>query len=134
MPSERIPLTGEIRISTEHVYTMVDALEAIKEIGSAYGLYSRAEELRGQRVHLDEHDGHPALVVQEDLSLHGSPCWKTIYTVTDDPVQVQRYMAFREVLSSIQQIDRAQEKSENLQINIPRPGRPIKGGRTSHER
>lgn len=56
MPSERIPLTGEVRISTEHVYTMVDALEAIKEIGSAYGLYSRAEELRGQRVHLDEHD------------------------------------------------------------------------------
>ena len=64
MPSERIPLTGEIRISTDHVYTMVDALEAIKEIGSAYGLYSRAEELRGQRVHLDEHARHHALVVQ----------------------------------------------------------------------
>ena len=134
MPSERIPLTGEVRISSEHVYTMVDALEAIKEIGSAYGLYSRAEELRGQRVHLDKYDGHSALVVQEDLSLHGNPCWETIYTVTDDPVQIQRYMAFREVLSSIQQIDREREKSENLQIYIPRPGRPIKGGRTSHER
>lgn len=134
MPSEKIPMTGEVRISSEHVYTMVDALEALKEIGFACGLYSRAEEFRGQRVHLDAHDGHAALVVQEDFSLHGSPCWETTYTLTDDPVQIQRYLAFREVLVSIQQIDRDREKSANRQISIPRPNSLSKGGRHSHER
>ena len=39
MPSKSISLSGEVHISTEQVYTTVDALEALKEIGSAYGLY-----------------------------------------------------------------------------------------------
>ena len=52
MPNKSISLSGEVHISTEQVYTTVDALEALKAIGLAYGLYSRAEELRGQRVHL----------------------------------------------------------------------------------
>ena len=134
MPSKSISLSGEVHISTEQVYTTVDALEALKEIGSAYGLYSRAEELRGQRVHLDKRDGHSVLVVQEDLSLHGSPCWETSHTLTDDPVQIQRYMAFREVLHSIQQIDRERAQAANRQINSSRPNRPLKGDRNSHER
>lgn len=134
MPSKSISLSGEVHISTEQVYTTVDALEALKEIGSAYGFYSRAEELRGQRVHLDKRDGHSVLVVQEDLSLHGSPCWETTHTVTDDPVQIQRYMAFREVLHSIQQIDRERAQAANRQINSSRPNRPLKGDRNSHER
>ena len=53
MPNKSISLSGEVHISTEQVYTTVDALEALKAIGLAYGLYSRAEELRGQRVHPD---------------------------------------------------------------------------------
>ena len=63
MPNKSISLSGEVHISTEQVYTTVDALEALKAIGLAYGLYSRAEELRGQRVHLADRDGHTALVV-----------------------------------------------------------------------
>ena len=133
MARKTISLTGELHMNATGFSVTVDALETLKIVGRAYGVYDHAEDLRDCRVTL-ENGERPALVVQEDVSLHGSPCWKTIYTVTDDPVQVQRYMAFREVLSSIQQIDRAREKSENLQINIPRPGRPIKGGRTSHER
>ena len=42
----------------------MDGLEALKAIGLAYGLYSRAEELRGQRVHLTGDEGHTALVVE----------------------------------------------------------------------
>ena len=67
MPNKSISLSGEVHISTEQVYTTVDALEALKAIGLAYGLYSRAEELRGQRVHLTGDEGHTALVVQEDF-------------------------------------------------------------------
>lgn len=85
MPNKSISLSGEVHISTEQVYTTVDALEALKAIGLAYGLYSRAEELRGQRVHLTGDEGHTALVVQEDFSCHGSPCWETVRTLTEDP-------------------------------------------------
>lgn len=74
MSSKKISLTGEVHISTGSVYTTVDALEAMKVIGVAYGLYSHAEECRDQRVMLDEGGDHPALVVQEDVSHHGVPC------------------------------------------------------------
>ena len=90
MPNKSISLSGEVHISTEQVYTTVDALEALKAIGLAYGLYSRAEELRGQRVHLADRDGHTALVVQEDFSCHGSPCWETVRTFTEDPAEIQQ--------------------------------------------
>ena len=60
MSSKKISLTGEVHISTGSIYTTVDALEAMKVIGLAYGLYSHAEEVRGQRVMLDEGgDPHP---------------------------------------------------------------------------
>ena len=106
MPNKSISLSGEVHISTEQVYTTVDALEALKAIGLAYGLYSRAEELRGQRVHLTGDEGHTALVVQEDFSCHGSPCWETVRTLTEDPAEIQQYMAFRDVLRIVQQRDR----------------------------
>ena len=80
MSSKTISLAGEVHISTGSIYTTVDALEAMKCIGVAYGIYSHAEEFRGQRVMLDEGGDHLALVVQEDVSLHGSPQWKTIRT------------------------------------------------------
>ena len=46
MSSKKISLTGEVHISTGSIYTTVDALEAMKCIGLAYGLYSHAEESR----------------------------------------------------------------------------------------
>ena len=35
MPNKSISLSGEVHISTEQVYTTVDALEALKAIGLA---------------------------------------------------------------------------------------------------
>ena len=78
MSSKTISLAGEVHISTGSIYTTVDALEAMKCIGLAYGLYSHAEEFRDQRVMLDEGGDHPALVVQEDVSRHGTPLWETV--------------------------------------------------------
>ena len=100
MSSKKISLTGEVHISTGSVYTTVDALEAMKVIGVAYGLYSHAEE-SGDR---------PALVVQEDISHHGSPLWETVRTLTDDPRQIQRYLAFRDTLKMLREMDREQER------------------------
>lgn len=100
MNGKKVSLTGEIHISTGSVYTTVDALEALKAIGVAYGLYSRDEDQRGCRVVMEDGE-FPALVVQQDKSLHGSPCWETVRTVTNDPEQIKRYMAFRNTVQMI---------------------------------
>ena len=42
MNGKKVSLTGEIHISTGSVYTTVDALEALKAIGVAYGQIGRA--------------------------------------------------------------------------------------------
>ena len=110
MSSKKISLTSEVHISTGSVYTTVDALEAMKVIGVAYGLYSHAEESRDQCVALDESGDRPALVVQEDISHHGSPLWETVRTLTDDPRQIQRYLAFRDTLKMLREMDREQER------------------------
>ena len=128
MSSKTISLSGEVHISTGSIYTTVDALEAMKCIGVAYGLYSHAEEFRGQRVMLDEGGDHPALVVQEDVSHHGTPLWETVRTLTDDPRQIQRYLAFRDTLKMIQEVDREQEHQ-------PAPKQPPqKKGTKSYDR
>ena len=109
MSSKTISLSGEVHISTGSIYTTVDALEAMKCIGLAYGLYSHAEEFRDQRVMLDEGGDHPALVVQEDVSRHGTPLWETVRTLTDDPRQIQRYLAFRDTLKMMREMDRERQ-------------------------
>ena len=123
MPNKSISLSGEVHISTEQVYTTVDALEALKAIGLAYGLYSRAEELRGQRVHLTGDEGHTALVVQEDFSCHGSPCWETVRTLT-----------FRDVLRIVQQRDREERLPAKQRTGDSFPEHPPRQGGRSRER
>ena len=134
MPNKSISLSGEVHISTEQVYTTVDALEALKAIGLAYGLYSRAEELRGQRVHLTGGEGHTALVVQEDFSCHGSPCWETVRTLTEDPAEIQQYMAFRDVLRIVQQRDREERLPAKQRTGDSFPEHPPRQGGRSRER
>lgn len=127
MSGKKISLSGEVHISTGSVYTTVDALEALKAIGIAYGLYSRAEEQRDSRVMLE--DGkHPALVVQEDVSLHSSPLWKTTRVITDDPEQIKRYMAFRNTVQIIRKMEI--EQSRESRPETP----PKKRGAKDHER
>ena len=109
MNGKKISLSGEVHISTGSVYTTVDALEALKAIGIAYGLYSRAEEQRDSRVMLEDGE-HPALVVQEDVSLHGSPLWKIARVITDDPEQIKRYMAFRNTVQIIRKMEIEQSR------------------------
>lgn len=130
MSGKKVSLSGEVHISTGSIYTTVDALETMKVIGIAYGLYDHAEEFRDRRVLLDEGGDHPALVVQEDISHHGTPLWETVRTITDDPKQIQRYMAFREILEMLQQMDIDRERQ-------PTPGKrtpDVKKGAKSYDR
>lgn len=104
MSGKKVSLTGEVHISTGSVYTTVDALEALKCIGLAYGIYDHAEELRNARVRLEDGD-KPALVVQEDISHHGTPLWETVRVITDDLEQIHRYLAFRETVKIVRQME-----------------------------
>lgn len=104
MSGKKVSLSGEVHISTGSVYTTVDALEALKCVGLAYGLYDHAEELRDARVRLESGD-NPALIVQENVSHHGSPLWETVRVITDDPEQIKRYMAFRNTVQIIRKME-----------------------------
>lgn len=109
MSGKKISLSGEIHISTGSVYTTVDALEALKCVGLAYGLYDHAEEFRDARVRLEAGD-RPALVVQENVSHHGIPLWETVRVITDDPEQIKRYMAFRNTVQIIRMMEIEQSR------------------------
>lgn len=109
MSGKTVSLSGDVHISAGSVSTTVDALEALKSIGVAYGLYSRTEDSRNERIMLEDGD-RPALVVQEDISHHGSPLWETVRTITDDPEQINRYLAFREVVKIVRQIENEQSR------------------------
>ena len=104
MSGKKISLSGEVHISTGSVYTTVDALEALKCIGLVYGLYDHCEDLRNCRVTMEGGD-IPALVVQKDISHHGTPLWETVRMVTNDPEQIKRYMAFRNTVQMIRKLD-----------------------------
>lgn len=80
---------------------IVDAEAALKAIGMAYGLYSRAEDDRDQRVVLDDDHIPPVLLVQEDVARHGSPMWETKHILAEDKDQIAAYMKFREILRYI---------------------------------
>lgn len=84
-----------------NVEVTVDAEATLKAIGTACGLYYRAEDDRDQRVILDEIDIPPVLVVQEDIARHGSPVWETQHILTKDKAQIDAYMKFREILHYI---------------------------------
>ncbi len=131
MSGKTVSLTGEVHIRTGSIYTTVDALEALKCIGMAYGLYDHSEDLRDSRVMLDESGDHPVLVVQQDQSLHGSPCWETVRTITDDPEKIERYMAFRETVGMIRQMEIEQERQLTPQ---EKPVQPVKKGARMYER
>ena len=109
MSGKKISLTGELHIKSTGYYTTVGELEALKIVGLAFGLYDHAEEFSSLRVTLQE-GMCPALIVQENTNTQENPSWTTIRTVTDDPERIQRYMAFRETLKMVQQLDRQWEK------------------------
>ncbi len=131
MSGKTVSLTGEVHIRTGSIYTTVDALEALKCIGMAYGLYDHAEDLRDSRVMLVEGGERPALVVQEDISRHGSSCWETVRTITDDPEKIRRYLVFRETVGIVRQMEIEQERRPTPQ---EKPVQPVKKGAKMYER
>ena len=62
MARKTISLTGELHMNSTGFSVTVDALETLKIVGIAYGVYDHAEDLRDCRVTM-ENGERPALVV-----------------------------------------------------------------------
>jgi len=119
--SKKVSFTsGELsmRLDGSGMCVTVDAIEALKKAGMAYGLYHAYEDARDCRVMYVERPT-PALVLEEDHSCHGSPCWVTICTLTDSPEEVKRYLAFRDVVKMMKQMEIESER-KNLSSLINR--------------
>lgn len=80
--------TGRVEISISNPN------EVMKKIAFDYGIYSTYDEDRDYRVMLKGNE----LIVEKDISYHGSPCWEeeTRKTLSDE--QVEAYNAFQTVL------------------------------------
>lgn len=83
------------------VEVIIDAEAALKAIGTACGIYSKAEDNRDQCVVLDTDHVPPVLLIQEDVAHHGSPLWETTGVLTQDKDQIDAYMKFRSILRYI---------------------------------
>ena len=121
MARKTISLTGELHMNATGFSVTVDALETLKIVGIAYGVYDHAEDLRDCRVTL-ENGERPALVVQE-----------TVRTITNDPERIRQYVAFRETLKMFQQIEREREVVQRDTGRSSQQGAPAKR-KDCHER
>lgn len=114
------------------VRVTVDAMETLKKIGELYGLYSSYKDMRDTRVTYEE-DPVPALVIQEDISRHGSPCWKTVRTLTTDPDRIKWYRAFGDLVNFIKEMEWAERKP--MPPPLPQKDPHLnKKGHDAHER
>lgn len=111
----------------------VDAMETLKKIGELYGLYSSYKDMRDTRIMYEE-EPVPALVVQENISYHGSPCWDTVRTLTTDPDRIKWYRAFGGILDYIKGVEREVDRVPAPPSFQQKDPHLKKKGKDTHER
>lgn len=87
------------------VFVSADPMDTIKVVLKAHGLYDPAEAQYGSRVCVETKPDGSRLVVQEDVSMHGSPLWETVRTITDDPKRIEAYLAAKKVVLYLKDIE-----------------------------
>ena len=108
---KRATITQHISNGNTQTTVTTAPIEALKAIGEASGLYDFTEELRDHRVLVHEHNGaNRSLVVEQDVSQHGSPYWQYLRTLETDQKRIDEYLAFREVMKVVER--RLQQKEE----------------------
>lgn len=90
-----------IREGNIAVEVSVDALTAFKSVGVILGLHYPQADERNMRVQLAGLPEMPALELQEDISLHGSPCWDTVRVLETNPQRIEEYLKFQEALDIV---------------------------------
>lgn len=75
-----------------------DAIQTLEAIGIARGVYFHEDKSRDMRIIEEAMSGKTLLVVQEDVSRHGSPSWHSVRTLSDDPAVIKARKSFLETL------------------------------------
>ena len=92
-----------IRMEPTRNSIAIDPEVALKAIGKSCGLYYEQQEDRDMRVVVSGLPECPALELQENISLHGSPCWDTVEVLTTDPKDIEAYQHFQAILAYVQE-------------------------------
>lgn len=132
MSNRNITITNgamSVNMSNGKIQVTTNALDTMKLIGCAYDLYSPYEDMRNFRV-MYQKEPSPALVVQEDISLHGSPCWNPSRVLTEDPQKIALYLQFNDLLRSLRRMEIDKERSRQEE-HKNREGTKV---RNEHER
>lgn len=81
------------------------------------GLYSVWEDSRDHRVMIETDNEKPsALVLEEDISTHGSPFWKFSKALEIDPVRVEEYAFTREAIKVFKKSVQALQENPDMEI------------------
>lgn len=78
-----------------------DAYETLKCVGTAASLYFPICEEYGYRVIPREQDGKTVIVLEEDVSYHGSELWEERSVLVKDPEQVEDFLQFSKLLKRL---------------------------------
>lgn len=78
-----------------------DAYETLKCIGAAASLYFPICEEHGYHVMPKERDGKTVIVLEEDVSYHGTPAWEEKSVLAKDPEQVEDFLQFSKLLERL---------------------------------
>lgn len=78
-----------------------DAYETLKCIGAAASLYFPICEEHGYRVIPKERDGKAVIVLEKDVSYHGTPAWEEQSVLVKNPEHVEDCLQFSKLLQRL---------------------------------
>lgn len=111
-----------------HTKILIQPIPTMLRLLQMAGLYSAWEDSRDHRVMIETDSGKPsALVLEEDISTHGSPFWKFSNVLEIDPVRVEEYAFAREAIKVFKKrVQDLQEKPDmEIQCGITTPYRIV---------
>ena len=102
---------------TPHAKILIQPIPTMLRLLQMAGLYSFWEESRDHRVMIETDGGKPsALVLEEDISTHGSPFWKFSKALEIDPVRVEEYAFCREAVKVFKKRVQALQETPDMEI------------------
>lgn len=96
---------------------LIQPLPTMLQLLRMAGLYSVWEDSRDHRVMIETDNGKPsALVLEEDISTHGSPFWKFSKALEIDPIRVEEYAFAREAIKVFKKHVRGLQENPDMEI------------------
>lgn len=113
---------------TSHTKVLIQPVPTMLRLLQMAGLYSAWEDSRDHRVMIERDNGKPsALVLEEDISTHGSPFWKFSKVLEVDSDRVEEYAFVREAIKVFKKRvqDLQKDPGMELQCEITAPYRIV---------